>query len=165
MAKAELSGFEELDGRLTSLIEMSSKATGRNALQRALNASANPILTAAKAAAPVGPTGNLRDSLVISRKAHDGAKNAKVKDGVGVFVRSTAPHAHLVEFGTGPRVHKSSGKSVGVMPPNPFLSRAFDESKDQALSQMGANVGAEIEKAWARAERRAAKKAAQEANQ
>ncbi len=36
-----------------------------------------------------------------------------------------SPHAHLVALGTKPRFHKKSGKSVGSMPSNPFVRRAF----------------------------------------
>lgn len=37
-------------------------------------------------------------------------------------------HAHLVEFGTGPR-YTSSGAYRGQMPANPFFRRSIDEAK------------------------------------
>lgn len=42
---------------------------------------------------------------------------------VGAFAASEAPHSHLVNFGTAERFH-ASGKSVGSMPADPFMTRA-----------------------------------------
>jgi len=162
MAKTDLSleGFEELEAALDALIELSSNGTGKGALQRALNKAAKPILDAAKTAAPDGPTGNLKESIVVSRKVTDSARPTKIKNGVGVYVRTTAPHAHLVEFGTGPRHKKSTGQYVGEMPPNPFMSEAFDSNVEEVVSDLSETVMTEIEKTYARAQKRAAKKAA-----
>ena len=67
-----------------------------------------------------------------------------------------APHAHLLEFGTGPRYHKS-GKFVGAVMADPFMRPAWDQHRGQMLEKLGANIWAEIEKSLARAERAAAK--------
>jgi len=50
-----------------------------------------------------------------------------------MFVGSSAPHAHLVEFGTGPRYQKKTGRYTGSMPPAPYLRNAFDATRRQAL--------------------------------
>lgn len=49
-----------------------------------------------------------------------------------------APHAHLVEFGTGPRFHKSTGKYVGEMPANPFFARGRNKSRSQVAAVLPA---------------------------
>jgi len=155
----KLEGFDEIEAALDALIEMSTKGTGKGALQRAMNKAAKPILDAAKAKAPEGPTGNLKESIIISRKVTDSARPTQIKNGVGVYVRTTAPHAHLVEFGTGPRFKNSTGQYVGEMPPNPFLSEAFDSTAEEVVNDLGETVMTEIEKTYVRAQKRAAKKA------
>lgn len=64
-------------------------------------------------------------------------------DETGTFVMSTAPHAHLVEFGTVqrqpamPHLAMLSGSlriitSNGAMPANPFFRSSIDNSANQA---------------------------------
>ena len=58
------------------------------------------------------------------------------------LVHSRAPHAHLVEFGTGPR-YQPSGKYVGSMPANPFFRWSVDASRNavrEAIKQHAANA-------------------------
>lgn len=74
--------------------------------------------------APVGPTGNLRRSVVAKKFSHS------LKDRPAAFCAidyRTGPHAHLVEYGTSARAWKS-GKSTGIMPANPFFTRGFLKS-------------------------------------
>lgn len=65
-------------------------------------------------------TGNLKKSIR--------AKKSKFEDG-GWIVISTAPHAHLVEYGHG-------GKSPA--PPHPFLRPALDKNISNAREKFGA---------------------------
>jgi hypothetical protein len=62
-----------------------------------------------------------------------------------VRIAVTAPHAHLVEYGTVERFHKG-GKSVGVMPANPFVRPAWDASSGQALATIRTTLSSEIAK-------------------
>jgi len=73
-----------------------------------------------------------------------------------MFVGSTAPHAHLVEFGTGPR-YQANGKYVGIMTPDPFLRPAWDANKDEVLANLATAIREEIEKALDRRVSRAIK--------
>ena len=72
---------------------------------------------------------------------------------------SHAPQAHLIEFGTGPRFHRS-GKFVGSVSPDPFMRPAWDAHKGQMLEELGRLMWIEIEKTVARAAARAAREAA-----
>lgn len=72
---------------------------------------------------------------------------------------SHAPHAHLIEFGTGPRHHKS-GKYVGAVSPDPFMRPAWDAHEGQLLEELGRRMWIEIEKTVARAAARAERAAA-----
>jgi HK97 gp10 family phage protein len=69
------------------------------------------------------------------------------------------PAAHLVEFGTGERFHRS-GKSVGSVAPQPYMRPAWDGEKGRALEIIKGELGDEIMKAAERAAKRAAKMAA-----
>lgn len=58
------------------------------------------------------------------------------------LVHARAPHAHLVEFGTGPR-YLSNGKHVGSMPANPFFRWSVDASRNavrEVIKQSAANA-------------------------
>jgi hypothetical protein len=68
-----------------------------------------------------------------------------------------APHAHLYEFGTGPRVQASTGRATGAMPARPFLRPAWDMAQPVMLATLRREVWAEIEKAVERARRKAAR--------
>ena len=99
---------------------------------------AKQIAADAKAAVNV-VTGNLRKGIR--------AKKSKYEDG-GWIVQSTAPHAHLVEFGTGPRVLEEPRKvsiggrvavitHTGTMPPKAYLRPALDKNIEAAKAAFG----------------------------
>lgn len=122
-----LVGFDEFEDFLVQLPKVTAKTVVRNSLKKA----AAPILTAAKAAAPAGPSGKLRESFIISPKKKGRAKFKVRGGGMEIFVGSTAKHAHLVEFGTKERVSKD-GKSSGRMPENRFFTRVWDQTWKEA---------------------------------
>ncbi|RMF11096.1 MAG: HK97 gp10 family phage protein [Alphaproteobacteria bacterium] len=104
-----------------------------------------------------------------AREVVDAAKKfVPVRDGVlrdsgaGVLLPETAqrqrvvaaavfraPHAHLVEFGTAERFHKS-GKSVGSAPAQPFLFPAYRIMKRRIKGRMSRAITKSL-KAVARA--------------
>jgi HK97 gp10 family phage protein len=86
--------------------------------------------------------------IVAARGALRDARSGGNSAGTRVLVRVaiTDPVAHLVEFGTVERFHKS-GKSVGVMPANPFARRAWDNSGVPALNTIKTTLAAEVAKA------------------
>ena len=101
--------------------------------------------------APVGPTGNLRDSITVGAKLKKSQSRSHTKAGaVEVFIgaavgdRKKGYHAHLVEFGT------------SKMAAQPFLRPAWDATKDKVL----ASISDEIWKALAKSAKTLARKAA-----
>lgn len=107
--------------------------------------------------------GNLRaNGSIKTGKLYKSFKVAKVRGVHGVVrVMTTAPHSHLVEFGTAPRKLKKphfvqlGGKVVrveytGSMPAKPFFRPAIDEHhKDVMIAialRMGKRMNAEAEK-------------------
>ena len=94
----------------------------------ALKPAAQIVAKEARKTAPVGPTGNLRKGIR--------AEKAKAqKPGTILWhAVSKAQHAYLVGFGStksGERFTKD-GRSTGVMPANPFMSRAADRMERRA---------------------------------
>ena len=84
-----------------------------------------------------------------------------------VYVGSSSPLAHLIEFGTTQRVLKElrvvtiGGRTVqithtGRVSPRPFLRQAWDAKRDEVLKRLGAAIWQQI----AKSARRLAKKAA-----
>ena len=75
-----------------------------------------------------------------------------------VFTDKTAPHAHLVEFGTGPRklkkpisVELMPGQwrvitQTGSAPAKPFFRPALDENKEEVMAEMTKRVGKRMDK-------------------
>jgi len=70
--------------------------------------------------------------------------------------RKGTPHAHLIEFGTGPR-YTSNGAFRGSVSPQPMLQPAWDANKGGMLKGLGETLWQEIEKTVARRAKRAAK--------
>lgn len=132
------------------------KAMGRTVLRNALKKAAKPIRDEASANAPHGPSGNLAKSIVITTKRN--GRTVRNRRGVTIFVGAdhiTAPHAHLVEFGTVERFHRKSGKSVGIMPQHPFFTRAFETMKSIAMDILLRELRVELDKAASRLAKRA----------
>ena len=133
----KLEGFKEFDKFLKELPEQPL----RRATRGALKASAKPIVKAAKDNLKAHKhTGKLRKSI----------KSQSLKKGRGAVVvvvgpTKDAPHAHLVEFGTGPRQTKD-GKSTGQMPAIGFLRRATDTRKREQQTILRKELGIRIEK-------------------
>ena len=150
-----IEGLRELEKALAEL----PKATGKNVLRRTLRKAAEPMVAAAQSKAPVD-SGGLRDSIQIAtrlsrRQARLHRKMFKDdRASVEIFAGVSAlPHAHLLEFGTGPRYHKS-GKYVGQVAPHPFMRPAWDAHKRPMLDAISKELGEEIMKAAQRLARK-----------
>ncbi len=106
-----------------------------------------PMLSTARANAP-RRTGALAKSLAIKR-----AKSAKArpvhlvgprKDYVGPSGEKPVRYAHLAEFGSVPRFN---GKRMDRgTPPQPFLTPAFEATKNLVLEIFGREIGPAIER-------------------
>lgn len=129
---AELKGIDELERALLQL----PKATGKNVLRGVLRKAAIPVAADAARrapydAAPDGP--HLRDSIAVSSRLKRRQRQTRLRAGaVEVYVGPRVRHAHLVEFGTGPRYTKS-GRYTGQVAPRPFMRPAWEAQKGRAL--------------------------------
>lgn len=176
-----IEGFADLEAKLAEL----PNNIARNATLRALRRAADIMAEEQRRLAPVGPTGNLRDSIRVSAKSRNltglaeysaalqgggshrdasaalrSARRSGESAGTRIFllIGSTAPHSHLVEFGTVERFHKS-GKSTGTMPMQPFIRPAFDAKKGVVVAAIKRELTDEIARTSARLAKRAAREA------
>lgn len=133
----ELHGLKELAETLKQL----PAAVAETALSEAVEEGGRPVLDAARAKAPER-VGNLKLALNMKTVVYPQSKVATAI--IGPRSR-TAGYAHLVEFGSGPR-ETADGKSRGIMPPQPFLRPAIDETRQQSLKAVGRVLGAAIER-------------------
>jgi len=139
---SRLEGGKELDLVLRRL----PRAVQRRALVKGLRAAGKDILGPAKANVP-RDQGELFRALGI---AVDRAQRAQAAIAIGARKKRGGAHAHLVEFGTVERVDPNTGKSSGVMPPQPFMRPAFEAHKFRALetfrTELAAAMAREAEK-------------------
>lgn len=90
-------------------------------LEKIVKRNATRVTKVGKSNAPVGPTGNLQNSIRskdVSKKLGLSYKLAKTT----AARKKMAPHRHLVELGTRDRMTKA-GAARGRMPSNPFMAR------------------------------------------
>ena len=159
----ELKGVKELTRLLDQLPTVAMKKT---VLRNALKKAGSPIAEAARANVPV-VTGGLRDSIKVSPSLKPSQRKGQDRSVVTVYVGSSSPVAHLVEFGTvertldEPRLVKLGGRwaritTTGFVSPNPFLRRAWHAMKMPALGIFADEMKNELYKSAGRLAKRAA---------
>jgi len=106
-------------GRLENAV--SGSATEKDSLEKA-----KVIAEDARSRAPLGPTGNLKRSL-IAKLLDKRGDNPQVA--IAAVDRKIAPHAHLVEFGT------------SRMSARPFFRPAVEEHKEGIVNNIKKRIG------------------------
>lgn len=158
----DIEGLRELDNALKQLPKSLRKPT----MVRAMRKSLEPTKALAVANCPYDPADNwhgkhLRDTLEISTRLNRSQRrqSGRLPDSVEVFMGSSSPLAHLVEFGTAERFRdsKAGTGSTGRMPANPFLTRAWDATKAGAFDILKTQLWQEIAKTAKRVAKKAAK--------
>ncbi|WP_333848546.1 hypothetical protein [Phaeobacter italicus] len=147
-ASFKVEGLREIDNALAALPKATSKAVVRRALTKELQ----PVADMANSLWP----GADDSAFAVSSKLKRGQREPDTgPNAVNMFVGSTraAPHAHLLEWGTEPRYHKS-GKFVGAVPPMPMLTPSWEAHKGKILEGLAASLRKEIEATLARRARR-----------
>lgn len=140
-ATFDVSGFEDIEADLAAI----PKAMSDTVIRRAMVAELQPIADAANGLWP----GSNDEAFGVSRNL----KGRRVPRGgpITMYVGSTseAPHAHLLEWGTEPRYHKS-GKYVGAVAPTPILTPSWDAQKEDLLMRIAARLREEFDAALQR---------------
>jgi len=159
----ELKGMKELMNALDQLPTVSMQ---KGAIRNALKDAGSPVVSDAKTNVPVD-SGHLRDSIKVSQSLKKSQRKGRYdRSSVTVYVGSSSPLAHLIEFGTTqrvlrePRIVTIGGRTVrithtGQLSPRPFLRQAWDSNKEAVLKRLGDAIWQQI----AKAARRLAKKA------
>lgn len=139
--------FEELPKSLTDNV---MRKIGKDALK--------PVRDMAETFAPI-EEGDLRDSIEVSTTLSKRQRRLYRKKGeIAVYAGPTYPkgaHGHLVEFGTGPRTQKKTGRYTGQMPARPFMRPAWDANKEGVLQYMRDNIWGVLKKAVVRLRKQA----------
>ena len=160
----KVEGLRDLDAALRDL----GKSLGKAVLRRTLKKAAEPFDASWRGMAPDDPATGGAD---LKKSGGIGTKLSKRQAGVHrkmfrddrasveMFAGPYEPVAHLLEFGTVERFHKS-GKSVGLITPRPFVRPAWDRNKSAMPKEIARLLWIEIEKAAKRKAKREAKLAA-----
>lgn len=154
--RLKIEGAGDIERALAEMARGTAKGVMRRAMKKALkpvqeDADVSPFIIAV--------------TSKLSKRQYAEARADRARDRLTLYVGpvqedgSAAPHAHLYEFGTGPRFHKDTGKYVGAMLADPFMRPAWDANRDQVLAILKKEVWAEIEKTVERARRKAARAA------
>ena len=158
--KFELVGLKETMDALEQLPTVSMK---RGVVRNALKKAAAPIAEDAKNNAPWAPkpaeyakSKHFRDTIKVSTSLKKSQRGRTDRSRVTVYVGSTAPHAHLIEFGTTARYTKS-GAYRGFTSPNPFLRKAWDSNKMKSLDLLKDELWKAIQKSAKLLAKKAAK--------
>ncbi len=137
--KVDLSaeGFREIDNLLADL----EKAVAKPIVKRALTEQLKPVADMANALW----SGADDRAFSVSTKARHASRAVRTGSSVTVYTGATkfAPHAHLLEYGTAPRYHKS-GKYVGAVAPQPVLWPAWEANKDAVLQGLAEEIRNQI---------------------
>lgn len=147
--RLEVSGFREIERALLELPRGTAKGVARRALKKELK----PVKDAAESYWP-GATDAFKISSRIKRSQRPWIRESRSV--TNMFVGATEPHAHLLEFGTGPRYQKN-GRFTGSVAPGPMLQPAWDARKRSVLNGLGERLWQEIAKTQARRAARAAR--------
>jgi HK97 gp10 family phage protein len=132
-----VTGVKEIDKVLSEL----PKQMTHTILGTAHAAAAKPLVERAKGLAPEGPTGNLVDSIGVSKV---NVKRANKLGEVRVGPRRKGGFkgfaGHLVEYGTKPRRNRK-GARRGFMRPKPFMKPAFNLTKGIVEGGIAKEIG------------------------
>lgn len=153
----KVEGFRDLEKALAKLPQGTSKGVARRSMKKELA----PIASMANALWPGSADDVFKVTSRISAGQMGDSHMLRGRSALNMFVgapggRGGTPEAHLVEFGTGPRYHKS-GKFVGAVSPSPMLQPAWYANKARLLDGLGKRLWEEIEKTMARRAKKAAK--------
>ena len=142
----ELTGMKEMMNLLEQLPTVGlQKSVLRNALLKSGEPMKNLMWSSAPHSGKVKRR-HLRETIEVSTRLKPSQKKGKLTDRtkVEVYVGSTSPLAHLVEFGTVERRQTATGRETGHMPANPWARAAWDATKHQALEIFQKEVWAEL---------------------
>lgn len=139
MATITVERLHEVEAALTQAGAVKIPA----ALRRVTVEGAKPLRASIRAAAPVGPTGNLRKS--VRYKASRGSRGMRYT--IGAFGRGSA-HRHLVIYGHRVTGHNPNHTVTGKRTrPNSFVQRGAEAASGAAVAALEAAAAVAITRA------------------
>ncbi len=148
-------GLREIEKALAELPSGTAKGVARRAMKKELQ----PIALMANGFWPGSGDDVFRITSRLSPRQRPAIREARSVTNMFVgadYGPAGAPHAHLLEFGTGPRFQRN-GRFTGSVAPMPMLQPAWDMHKAKLLEGLGARLWDEIRKTVERRARRAAR--------
>lgn len=150
----QVSGQKEL----ARLFEQLPKSLTDGVLRQTASKAVKPVAEVARNMVPKDES-DLAESITVSTRLSKRQKRMFSRKGdVVVHAGPSQPrgsHGILVEFGTGARYHKATGRYVGVMPARPFMRPAWDANASQVLHIMRTEIWGVLVKAVRRLRKRA----------
>lgn len=160
----EVKGLKELDIALGLL---GSKTLAKGVLRRIGLKALEPFVEDVQRLAPIDEDpaitpkrapGTLRRSYHAGTQLNKNQAKMARREGKSfteVYAGTNDPVGVLVEFGTGERVSKKTGKSSGSMPPQPHARPAWAGAQSQVIETIAKDMMEEIDKTADRAAVRA----------
>ncbi len=128
----DVQGLEEVRRKVASVL---STLDGRD-VEEVLLGGAKIVQAAVKARAP-----RRKGEIIRAVKARKGRKRGRLFSiAFCAMDRKIAPHAHLAEYGTGPRYQKRPRKYVGEMPAKPYFWPGVEASKGEVARHVNAGI-------------------------
>ena len=149
--KMRVDGFRDIERALAALPRGTATGVARRAMKKELK----PVMDAANALWPGASDKPFRITSRIKGSQRGDSVARRGPSILNMYVGATEPHAHLIEFGTGPRYTKA-GAFRGSVAPDPMLQPAWDANKRMILDGLGKRLWEEIQKTQARRAKRAA---------
>jgi len=143
----KIEGLKEIEQALATLKVGTSKGVARRAMKKELK----PVMDMANALWPGSSDEVFKVTSKVSGSQPQPKKGRSIVNMlVGAPGGATGtPHAHLIEWGTGPRTQKN-GRFTGSVSPQPMLTPAWDAHSGKILEGLGARLWDEISKTQAR---------------
>jgi len=131
-----LEGMDELDAAIQAAV----KALSPDVVEPILQKGAETIADEARSRAPVGPTGNLRRSIVgkgLKRRMNIlGVRTDMPASALAAINYRRGPHAHLLEFGT------------VKMSARPFFGPAVAARLNEVKQQIAEDIQTAVKEGW-----------------
>ena len=146
-------GARQVAGNIRDLsryVAVPLNTASRFALQPTLSAARKN----AKAIHSEEKTGTLAASLVIKRESrspkykpkHQIGPSSDYERNTQYGKRKPVKYAHLLEFGTAPHYQPGRGVTHPGSHPEPFLTPAYNSTKETVVKRFGERIGPELEK-------------------
>ena len=145
LASLQIKGLKELD----KFLKLLPAQPLRTVTKAAIKASGKPVVKQIRINLNKhSRSGGLKKSVIQKSITKRDPANVAIIIGFRLGLKgskNTGPHAHLVEFGTGPRINKA-GKSTGQMPATPFFRPALDSTREIQFQTLARELKKRIEK-------------------